>query len=81
MLTTEGADEIELFELRTVPVDKLGPLVHFVPRLFVELVLEIIVLLLQFLRQLVDDIVLELQQLALLFVVVHEHTSLGQLPR
>lgn len=81
VLSAESANQIELLQLCTVPIDKLGPLVHLVPGLLVELVLEIVIFLLKLLRELVDHIVLELQQLPLLLIVVHQDSPLGKLPR
>ena len=81
VLPAECTHEVELLELTPVSIDQLGPLVHFVPRFFVKLILEVVVLLLQLLRELVNDIIFELQQLPLFLVVVHEHAPLRQLPR
>ena len=78
VLAAKCADQVELLELTSVPVDQLGPLIHFVPRFFVKLILEVIVLFLQLLRELVDDIIFELEQLSLLLVVLHQHLSLGE---
>lgn len=81
VLAAESAYQVELLEFRAVPVDELGPFVHFIACLFVEFVLEVVVFLLELLREFVYDIVLELEELPLLLVVVHEHASLSQLPR
>ena len=81
MLPTEGTDKIKFLQLGAVPIDESGPLVHFVPGLLVKLVLVIVILFLQLLRQFPNHIVFEFQQLPLLFVVVHQGPSLGKLSR
>ena len=79
VLAAEGAYELELLKLVAISVNKTGPLVHFVSGLFVELILEVVVLLLELLGQFPDDIILELEELSLLLVVVHKDSSLRQL--
>ena len=79
VLSAEGADHVELLELASVAVDEASPLVHLVPGLFVELVLEVVVLLLELLAELPDDIVFELEDLPLLLVVIHQDPALCQL--
>jgi len=81
VLSAESAYHVELLQLATIPIHQLGPLVHLVPCLLVELVLEVVVFLLELLRELVDHIILELQELPLLLVMVHEDSSFGELPR
>ena len=49
VLPAERADKFVLLELASVPVHKASPLVHFVTRLLVELLLVVIVLLLKLL--------------------------------
>lgn len=81
VLPAEGAYELVLLELTRVPVDQARPLIHLMTSLLVELVLVVVVLLFELLRELPDDIVLELKQLALLLVVLQEGPSLRQLSR
>ena len=45
----ERAHEVELLQLSAVSIDKSGPLVHFITGLFIELVLEVVILLLELL--------------------------------
>ena len=77
VLPTEGAHHFVLLKLASVPVHKLGPLIHLMSRLLIKLFLVEVILLLELLRELPDDIVLELKQLALLFVVLEEHLALS----
>ena len=81
MLTTEGANKLELLELVSVPINKSCPLIHLVSCLFVELILEIIILLFELLRKLPNDIVFELQEFPLLLVVVHKNSTLSKFSR
>ena len=60
-----------LFEFPGVPINQLCPLAHLVARLLVEFSLVEVVLPLQLLRQSPDDVVLELKEFALFFVVLH----------
>lgn len=60
VLSTESTHQLKLFEFLGVPVHESGPLVHLVPGLLVELILEEIVFLFQFLVQLLNNVVLHL---------------------
>ena len=80
VLAAEGANELELLQLVAISVNKTGPLVHLVSGLFVELILEVVVLLLELLGQFPDNIIFKFKELSLLLVVVHEDSSLRQLP-
>ena len=79
MLPAEGANKLELLELVPVPINKSCPLIHFVSCLLVELILKIIILLFELLRELPNDIVFELQEFPLLLIVVHKHSTLCKL--
>ena len=80
-LATKGATHFVLLELTRVPVDQLGPFVHLVPRLLVELLLVKVILLLELLRQFPDHVVFELEEFTLLLVMLEKHLALGQLTR
>lgn len=79
MLTTECTYQLKLLKLITIPIYKSGPLIHLISCLFIKLILEIVILFLQFLRELPYNIVLELQKLSLLFVMIHQNSSLSKL--
>ena len=77
MLPTESTDKLVFFEFASVSVNKSSPFVHLVSSFLVEFVLELIVLLLELLGKFPDNIVLELEELSLLFVVLHENSTLS----
>lgn len=79
MLSAESTDHLVLLELTRVSVNQSSPLVHLMSSFLVELVVEVVVLLLQLLRQFPNHIVFELKQLPLFLIVFHEYPPLGQL--
>ena len=80
-LSAEGTHKLKLLEFSSVSVDQLRPLVHLVARFFVELILVEVILPLQLLRQSPDDVVFELEEFALFFVVLEKRLAFCQLPR
>ena len=79
MLPAESADQLEFLEFATISVDKSSPLIHLVPGFLIEFVLEVVILFLELLRKFPYDIVLELEELSLLLVVIHQHPTLSKL--
>lgn len=77
MLSTEGAYEFILLELTSVSIDESCPLIHLVTSLLIKFILVVVIFLLEFLRELPDDIVLKLEKFSLLFVVFKENASLS----
>ena len=80
VLTAEAADKLVFLELACVSVDQACPLIHFMPCLLIKLVLVVVILFLEFLREFPNDIVLELEQASLFLVVFEECPPLSELP-
>jgi hypothetical protein len=70
MLTAERANKFVLLELPCIPIYQTCPFIHLMTCFLVKLVLVVVVLLFEFLRKLPDDIILELEQFTLLFVML-----------
>ena len=75
MLSTKSANKLKFLKFVSVSIDQSSPFIHFIPGLFIELVLEVIILFLKLLGQLPNHIVFKLKKLSLLLVVVHEDSS------
>ena len=81
VLATERTDHVELFQFMRVFVDKTSPLFHFVPCFFIEFILVEVILFLELLRHLPNNVVLELEETALLLIVLNQQLSLSKLTR
>lgn len=78
MLSTESANKLKFLKFVSISIDQSSPFIHLVSCLLIELVLEVVILFLKFLRELPNDIVFEFKKLSLLLVMVHKDSPFCQ---
>jgi hypothetical protein len=81
VLAAEGADQVVLFQFASIPINKFRPLFHLIAGFLIELILIEVIFFLEFLRHLPNDVILHLEEAALLLVVFDQQLALSEFPR